>query len=73
VEERSKRLNHERLQINKTITKTLNLKTMAKAKKTTSTISLISTRAKKIWKKGSEKWTSAISRASKELKAEGKI
>jgi hypothetical protein len=37
-----------------------------------STISLISERAKKIWKKGSEKWTDAISRASKELKKEGK-
>ena len=46
---------------------------MAKAKKATSTISLISARAKKIWKKDSEKWTSAISRASKELKKEGKI
>ena len=37
-----------------------------------STISLISARAKKIWKKGSEKWTDAIARASKELKKEGK-
>jgi hypothetical protein len=45
------------------------LKTMAKTNK----ISLISARAKKIWKKGSEKWTDAISRASKELKKEGKI
>jgi hypothetical protein len=37
-------------------------------------ISLISARAKKIWKKEKgEKWTSAISRASKELKKEGKI
>jgi hypothetical protein len=43
--------------------------TMAK----TSKIALISARAKKIWKKGSEKWTDAISRASKELKKEGKI
>jgi hypothetical protein len=40
----------------------------------TNTISLISARAKKIWKKDKgEKWTSAISRASKELKKEGKI
>jgi hypothetical protein len=46
---------------------------MAKAKKTTSKITLISSRAKQIWKKGSEKWTDAISRASKELKKEGKI
>ena len=36
-------------------------------------IKLISARAKKIWKKGSEKWTNAISRAAKELKKEGKI
>jgi hypothetical protein len=36
-------------------------------------IALIASRAKKIWKKGSEKWTDAISRASKELKKEGKI
>ena len=36
----------------------------------TNTIALISARAKKIWKKGSEKWTQAISRASKELKKE---
>jgi hypothetical protein len=41
-------------------------------KSKTSTFSLISERAKKIWKKGSEKWTDAISRASKELKKEGK-
>jgi hypothetical protein len=39
----------------------------------TNKISLISARAKKILKKGSEKWTDAISRASKELKKEGKI
>ena len=39
----------------------------------TSKISLISARAKQIWKKGTEKWTEAISRASKELKKEGKI
>jgi len=37
------------------------------------TISLISARAKKIYKKGSEKWSNAISRATKELKKEGKI
>jgi hypothetical protein len=46
---------------------------MPKTAKKTSTISLISTRAKQIWKKGSEKWTTAISRASKELKKEGKF
>jgi hypothetical protein len=48
---------------------------MAKAtSKKSNTISLISTRAKKIWNKDKgEKWTSAISRASKELKKEGKI
>ena len=45
---------------------------MAKTKQQNK-ISLISARAKKIWKKGSEKWTDAISRASKELKKEGKI
>lgn len=44
---------------------------MAKAKQ--SKIAMISAHAKKIWKKGSEKWTDAISRASKELKAAGKI
>ena len=33
----------------------------------------ISARAKKIYKKGKEKWTDAISRATKELKKEGKI
>jgi len=47
----------------------LNIFIMAK----TSKIAIISARAKKIWKKGSEKWTDAISRASKELKKEGKI
>jgi hypothetical protein len=36
-------------------------------------ITLISARAKKIYKKGTEKWTDAISRASKELKKEGKL
>lgn len=45
---------------------------MAKGKQQ-SKITLISARAKKIWKKGSEKWTDAIARASKELKKEGKI
>jgi hypothetical protein len=42
-------------------------------KKITNKISLISERAKKIYKKGSEKWSEAISRATKELKKEGKI
>jgi hypothetical protein len=43
-------------------------------KKKTSVISLISERAKKIWKgSGKEKWTNAIKRASQELKKEGKI
>lgn len=46
---------------------------MAKVKKASNAISLISTRAKQIWKKGTEKWTDAISRASKELKREGKL
>jgi hypothetical protein len=41
--------------------------------KPTSKITLISSRAKKIYKKGAEKWTDAISRATKELKKEGKI
>jgi hypothetical protein len=36
-------------------------------------IKLISARAKKIWKKDSEKWTNAIKRATIELKKEGKI
>lgn len=39
----------------------------------TNKIALISARAKKIYKKGSEKWSNAISRATKELKKEGKI
>lgn len=39
-----------------------------------SKIKLISQRAKKIWKgSGKEAWTSAIKRASAELKKEGKI
>jgi hypothetical protein len=38
-----------------------------------SKIALISARAKQIYKKGSEKWSNAISRATKELKKEGKI
>jgi hypothetical protein len=42
-------------------------------KKINNKISLISERAKKIYKKGSEKWSDAISRATKELKKEGKI
>lgn len=36
-------------------------------------LALITERAKKIWKKGTEKWSSAIKRASAELKKEGKI
>jgi len=36
-------------------------------------ITLISARAKKIYKQGKEKWSDAISRATKELKKEGKI
>jgi hypothetical protein len=36
-------------------------------------IALISARAKAIYKKGTEKWSNAISRATKELKKEGKI
>jgi hypothetical protein len=37
-------------------------------------IKLISERAKKIWKgSGKEAWTSAIKRATNELKKEGKI
>jgi hypothetical protein len=46
---------------------------MAKTKTPANKISLISARAKSIYKKGSEKWTDAISRASKELRSEGKI
>jgi hypothetical protein len=43
-------------------------------KKANNKIKLISERAKKIWKgSGKEKWTSAIKRASAELKKEGKI
>jgi hypothetical protein len=38
-----------------------------------SKIALISARAKKIYNKGSEKWSDAIARATKELKKEGKI
>ena len=38
-----------------------------------SKIALISAKAKQIYKKGSEKWSDAISRATKELKKEGKI
>ena len=38
-----------------------------------SKIALISAKAKKIYKKGFEKWSDAISRATKELKKEGKI
>lgn len=37
------------------------------------TIKLIAARAKKIYKKGEEKWCEAIKRASAELKKEGKI
>jgi len=57
-------------------------KKMATAKKTTTTkspkkatskISLISAKAKSIYKKGEEKWTDAISRASSMLKKEGKL
>lgn len=42
-------------------------------KKVTSKISLISAKAKSIYKKGEEKWTDAISRASAMLKKEGKL
>jgi hypothetical protein len=42
-------------------------------KKGTNKISLISAKAKQIYKKGKEKWSDAISRATKELKKEGKI
>ena len=58
---------NKRLQINITIKKKI------MTKKITNKISLISERAKKIYKKGSEKWSEAISRATKELKKEGKI
>lgn len=44
------------------------------AKSPQSKITLISQRAKQIWKgTGREKWTEAIKRATKELKREGKI
>ena len=36
-------------------------------------ITLISARAKQIYKKGKEQWSNAISRATKELKKEGKL
>lgn len=42
-------------------------------KKSGSKITLISARAKQIYKQGKEKWSDAISRATKELKKEGKI
>ncbi len=45
---------------------------MAKAKKQ-SKITLISALAKKMYKKGDEKWTDAIKRATDKLKKEGKI
>jgi hypothetical protein len=48
---------------------TFKFKKMAKGNK----IALISARAKKIYKKGTEKWSNAISRATKELKKEGKM
>jgi|GEM_PF-2396307 hypothetical protein len=47
-------------------------KKTAKKKKGNSGLSAITAHAKKIWKKGKEKWTDAISRASKELKKAGK-
>jgi hypothetical protein len=43
------------------------------AKSSGNKITLISARAKQIYKKGTEKWSNAISRATKELKKEGKI
>ena len=42
-------------------------------KKPINKITLISARAKQIYKKGTEKWSNAISRATKELEKEGKI
>jgi hypothetical protein len=42
-------------------------------KKQASKVTLISAHAKKIYKKGSEKWTDAVRRAALELKKEGKI
>lgn len=47
--------------------------TVKAPKKAVSKISLISARAKSIYKKGEEKWTDAISRASAMLKKEGKL
>lgn len=41
--------------------------------KSNSKLALITERAKKIWKKGSQKWSDAIKKASAELKKEGKI
>ena len=48
---------------------------MATSKKSAgqSKISMISARAKLIYKKGKEQWSNAISRATKELKKEGKM
>jgi hypothetical protein len=47
---------------------------MPTSKKKNSSITLISQRAKQIWKgSGKEKWTDAIKRASAELKKAGKI
>ena len=46
---------------------------MATSKKGSGKIALISAKAKQIYKKGQEKWSDAISRATKELKKEGKI
>lgn len=42
-------------------------------KKQASKVTLISAHAKKIYKKGSEKWTDAVRRAALELKKAGKI
>lgn len=42
-------------------------------KKSNNKIVMISSRAKQIYKKGIEKWSNAISRATKELKKEGKM
>ena len=53
----------------------IKFKNMSKAKvpvKSGSKVSLISSHAKSTRKEG-EKWTDAISRAAKELKAQGKI
>ena len=46
---------------------------MATKSKPGQKIKLISAHAKKIWKQGSEKWTDAIKRATKELKKDNKI